>query len=217
MRSRYVGVGIFVVVGSLLFATTVFLIGNQHNFFSKHIELFTEVKNLNGLAKGAKIQVAGFDAGEVAEIGVPKSPAAGFKLTLRITDQVRGLIRTDSVATIATEGVVGDKILLIGPGSSTASEAAPHATLPFDGRIARPRRLTRLRHPAAPLSRHPAAPPAPPLSLRGFPEALPDLSFIVHYRERPREYLDYAVKTALTRCLIPYFSTFMTATYPRFL
>ena len=73
MRSRYVGVGIFVVVGSLLFATTVFLIGNQHNFFSKHIELFTEVKNLNGLAKGAKIQVAGFDAGEVAEIGVPQN------------------------------------------------------------------------------------------------------------------------------------------------
>lgn len=33
MRSRYVGVGIFVVVGSLLFATAVFLIGNQHNFF----------------------------------------------------------------------------------------------------------------------------------------------------------------------------------------
>ena len=30
MRSRYVGVGIFVVVGSLLFATAVFLIGNQH-------------------------------------------------------------------------------------------------------------------------------------------------------------------------------------------
>jgi len=130
MRSRYVGVGIFVVVGGLLFATAVFLIGNQHNVFSKHIDLFTEVKNLNGLAKGAKIQVAGFDAGEVAEIGVPKSPAAGFRLTLRITDQVRGLIRTDSVATIETEGVVGDKVLLIGPGSSTAAEAASYATLP---------------------------------------------------------------------------------------
>ena len=67
MRSRYVGVGIFVVVGSLLFATTVFLIGNQHNFFSKHIELFTEVKNLNGLAKGAKVQVAGFDAKRIVD------------------------------------------------------------------------------------------------------------------------------------------------------
>jgi phospholipid/cholesterol/gamma-HCH transport system substrate-binding protein len=130
MRSRYVVVGVFVVLGSLLFATAVFLIGNQHNVFSKHIELFTEVKNLNGLAKGATIRVAGFDAGEVAGIGVPESPAAGFRLTLRITDQVRGLIRTDSVATIATEGVVGDKVLLIGPGSSTAPEAASHATLP---------------------------------------------------------------------------------------
>src|SRR6202030_2300339 len=130
MKNRYVGVGIFVIVGSLLFATAVFLIGNQHNVFSKHIELFTEVKNLNGLTKGAKIRVAGFDAGEVADIGIPASPAAGFRLTLRISDQVRGLIRTDSVATIATEGVVGDQVLLIGPGSSTASEAAPHATLP---------------------------------------------------------------------------------------
>src|SRR5271157_5368871 len=103
--SRYVGVGIFVVVGSLLFATAVFLIGNQHSFFSKHIELFTEVKNLNGLAQGATIRVGGFDAGEVAGISIPESPAAGFRLTLRITDQVRGLIRTDSVATIETEGI----------------------------------------------------------------------------------------------------------------
>jgi phospholipid/cholesterol/gamma-HCH transport system substrate-binding protein len=113
-----------------LFATAVFLIGNQHNVFSKHIELFTEVKNLNGLSEGAKIRVAGFDAGEVAGISIPESPDAGFRLTLRITDQVRGLIRMDSAATIATEGVVGDQILLIGPGSSTASEAPPHATLP---------------------------------------------------------------------------------------
>ena len=111
MRNRYAGVGIFVVAGSLLFATAVFLIGNQHSFFSKHIELFTEVRNLNGLAKGTKIQVAGFDAGEVSGISIPESPAGGFRLTLRITDRVRGLIRTDSVATIETEGVVGDKVL----------------------------------------------------------------------------------------------------------
>src|ERR1700737_2722459 len=101
MRSRYIGVGIFVVVGGLLFATAVFLIGNQHNVFSKHIELFTEVKNLNGLTKGTKIRVAGFDAGEVAGISIPELPGAGFRLTLRITDRGRGLIRADSVATSA--------------------------------------------------------------------------------------------------------------------
>ena len=130
MWNRYVGVGIFVVVGTVLFATAVFLIGNQHDVFSKHVELFTDVRNLNGLAKGAKVRVAGFDAGEVRAIAVPESPAAGFRLTLRIDDRVRGLVRTDSVATIATEGVVGDQVLLIGAGSPKASEAAPYTTLP---------------------------------------------------------------------------------------
>jgi phospholipid/cholesterol/gamma-HCH transport system substrate-binding protein len=129
MWNRYVGIGIFVVVGSVLFAAAVFLIGDQHKFFAKHVELYTEVKNLNGLSKGAKIRVGGFDAGEVTAIGVPESPSSGFRLTLQITDQVRGLVRTDSVATIASEGVVGDKIVLIGSGSSDASVAAPHATL----------------------------------------------------------------------------------------
>jgi phospholipid/cholesterol/gamma-HCH transport system substrate-binding protein len=129
MRNRYIGLGIFVVVGTALFAAAVFLIGNQHNAFAKHIELFTDFKDLNGLAKGAKVRVAGFDAGEVTAIGVAEPPSAGLRLTLRITDQVRGLVRTDSVATIGTEGIVGDKILLIGPGSSTAPEAAPFTTL----------------------------------------------------------------------------------------
>jgi len=130
MKNRYVGVGIFVVVGTVLFALAIFLIGNQHSFFAKHVELYTEFKNLNGLVKGAKVRVGGFDAGEVADISVPSSPSAGFRLKLQLNEQVRSLVRTDSVATIATEGVVGDKVLLIGPGSPTSPEAAPLTTLP---------------------------------------------------------------------------------------
>jgi len=130
MKNRYVGLGIFVVVGTLLFALALFLIGNQHSVFAKHIELYTEFKNLNGLAKGAKVRVGGFDAGEVADISVPGSPSAGFRLKLQLNEQVRGLVRTDSVATIVTEGVVGDKVLLIGPGSPNSPEAAPFSELP---------------------------------------------------------------------------------------
>ncbi len=130
MKNRYLGVGIFVVAGTVLFGLAIFLIGNQHSFFAKHVELYTEFKNLNGLAKGAKVRVGGFDAGEVADISVPGSPSAGFRLKLQLNDQVRGLVRTDSVATIATEGVVGDKFLMIGPGSPTSPKAAPFTTLP---------------------------------------------------------------------------------------
>ncbi len=129
MWNRNVGVGIFVILGTALFGLGIFLIGNQHNVFGKHIELFTEFKTLNGLAQGAKVQVAGFDAGEVTEISVSKSPSAGFRLKLQLNTQVRDLVRNDSVATIATEGIVGDKFVMIGAGSPTSPEAAPFTTL----------------------------------------------------------------------------------------
>src|SRR5271166_5049169 len=130
MSSRYIGVGIFAIVGTALFATALFLIGNQHDVFSKHIELFTEVKNLNGLAKGAKVRVWGFDGGEVTAIGVPQSPSAGFRLTFRINDQVRALVATDSVATILTERTVVDKFILTVAGRAPAAKAAPSSTIP---------------------------------------------------------------------------------------
>lgn len=133
MWNRYVGVGVFVIVGTVLFFAAVILIGNQHRVFAKHVDFFTEVKDLNGLSKGATVRVAGLDAGEVTDIAVPQSPAAGFRLTIQIADKVRGLVRTDSVATIATEGVVGDKVLLIEPGSPAAPAAAPGAALPSKG------------------------------------------------------------------------------------
>jgi phospholipid/cholesterol/gamma-HCH transport system substrate-binding protein len=129
MWNRYVGVGIFVIVGTVLFALGIFLIGNQHNFLAKHVELYTEFKNVNGLTKGAKVRVGGFDAGEVTDISVPQSPSAGFRLKLQVAQQVRGLVRSDSVATIATEGVVGDKFVLIEPGSSKSPEASPFSEL----------------------------------------------------------------------------------------
>ena len=128
--NRYMGIAIFVILGTVLFALALFLIGNQHNVFAKHIELYTEFKNLSGLAKNAKVRVAGLDAGEITDINVPASPSAGFRLKLQLNERVRGLVRTDSVATIATEGVVGDKFVLIGSGSSTSPEAAPNSTLP---------------------------------------------------------------------------------------
>jgi phospholipid/cholesterol/gamma-HCH transport system substrate-binding protein len=130
MWSRNLGVGLFLILGTALFALGVFQIGNQHNAFGKHFELFTEFRSLRGLEKGAKVRVAGFDAGEVTAISVPHSPSEGFRLTLRIDPSVHGLVRTDSVATIATEGLVGDKYVLIQPGSLASPEAASFGTIP---------------------------------------------------------------------------------------
>jgi phospholipid/cholesterol/gamma-HCH transport system substrate-binding protein len=70
------------------------------------------------------------DAGQVVAIGVPDSPSAGFRVKWRIDADLRGLVRTDSVVTIGTQGVVGDTDLSVGPGSARAQEAAALATIP---------------------------------------------------------------------------------------
>jgi phospholipid/cholesterol/gamma-HCH transport system substrate-binding protein len=130
MLNRSLIVGIFVVAGLALFTAGLFLIGNRHEAFASHIEYFADFIDLSGLTKGAKVQVAGMDAGEITDIAVPSSPASRFRVHIRINDRFRGLVRTDSLATIGTEGVVGDTFLLIHPGSMRAPAAAPDATLP---------------------------------------------------------------------------------------
>lgn len=129
MDQRNVVVGIFVFTAMTLFTAGLFLIGDQHKAFRRHIEFYTEFADLNGVAKGAKVRVAGMDAGQVLDIQIPQQPSRKFRLKLQVEDKVRGLIRSDSLVTIESAGVVGDKFLLIRQGSNQASPAIPNSTL----------------------------------------------------------------------------------------
>jgi phospholipid/cholesterol/gamma-HCH transport system substrate-binding protein len=128
MSNRNITVGVFVAAGVSLFTFGIFLIGNQHKVFARHFDVYTEFANLDGIAKGAKVRVAGMDAGEVVDIGVPDRPPAKFRLKLSIEQRLHALVRADSVVTIATEGVVGDKFLLVHQGGKQSSEAASLTT-----------------------------------------------------------------------------------------
>lgn len=130
MKNKNVMVGLFVLAGLVLFMTGLFLIGNRHEAFAQHVDYYADFTNLAGLSKGSKVQVAGMDAGQVLNIAVPASPMARFRVTLRIEENLKGLVRTDSLATIGTQGVVGETFLLIHPGDPNASQAAPLSLLP---------------------------------------------------------------------------------------
>jgi phospholipid/cholesterol/gamma-HCH transport system substrate-binding protein len=130
MENRKVSIGIFVVGGLVLFGVGMFLIGDRHQLFARHIEYYSEFVNLAGLTNGAKVRVAGMDAGQVLAIDVPDSPPSRFRVRWKINAKLGGLVRTDSVATIGTEGLVGGTYLSIRPGSAEGVEAAPLATIP---------------------------------------------------------------------------------------
>ncbi len=124
------GIGLFIVVGFGLFAAILFLIGNRHEAFSKHMELYSEFSNLSGVGNGAKVRVSGLDAGEIKQIEIPRSPSAKFRLRMEIQAKLHGMIRKDSLASIETEGIVGDKFISIKKGTDQAEEVGAGFTLP---------------------------------------------------------------------------------------
>src|SRR5208337_1851869 len=129
MKNHNLTTGAFVLVGIALFTLVIFLIGGQHGAFVKNTDYYVEFADISGLMKGTKVRVGGLDAGEVMEIGLPDSPGGRFRLKLRVGEQVHGLVRADSVVRIAPEGLVGEKLLLIYPGTAKAPEARPGDTL----------------------------------------------------------------------------------------
>ena len=128
--SRLAVVGLFVLMAGLLFALGLFMIGDRRALFARDVEIYTEFARLGGIQNGAIVRVAGADAGEVEEIRVPRNPSEKFRLKLRVLEDLRGLIRTDSVASIQTDGLVGNKFIQIEAGSDAAPMAADGATIP---------------------------------------------------------------------------------------
>ncbi|HTF62861.1 MAG TPA: MlaD family protein [Edaphobacter sp.] len=129
MSSRYFVVGLFIIAGVALFAVGIFLVGNRHEAFSHHLLLYADFADLDGLTVGSKVRVAGMDAGQVSKIDVPGSPNSRFRVQMRINEQLHGLVRTDSIVTVDTEGVVGDIFLSIHPGSPGVAMAHADAIL----------------------------------------------------------------------------------------
>jgi phospholipid/cholesterol/gamma-HCH transport system substrate-binding protein len=130
MRIHSWAIGLFLIGGIGLFAVILFLIGNRHDVFGKHVEYYADFSDTGGLPSGALVRVAGIEAGEVKSIDIPASPASKFRLRLQVRANARGMIRTDSLVSIRTEGILGDKYIFIKEGTSAAPEAADGSTLP---------------------------------------------------------------------------------------
>ena len=127
--ARLAGVGVFVITGVLLFAVGLFMIGDRQMAFAKKFTIYTEFARITGLQPGAIVRVSGAKAGSVKEIIPPNRPSEKFKVKLEITEDLHPLVRTDSIASIETEGLVGGSFLSVGTGSDSAQPAPENSTI----------------------------------------------------------------------------------------
>ena len=131
MNSRMaVGAGLFVVIGVVLFTAALFLIGERRMLFETRVPVHTEFANLGQLELGAAVRVAGLDAGEVTDIQIPTLPSGKFRVRMEVRKDLQHLIRTDSVATTQTEGLVGALFVNIAAGTDQAAVITEGGTIP---------------------------------------------------------------------------------------
>jgi phospholipid/cholesterol/gamma-HCH transport system substrate-binding protein len=131
MNKRYLAAaGAFVIISVILFGAILFLLGDRNKAFTHHADFYTELTDINGIEPGAKVRVSGFEAGSVNGIELPKHASGKFRIRLHVDNKLHMLIRTDSEVTVESDGLVGDKFLLIHEGTDQAQEATPGSTLP---------------------------------------------------------------------------------------
>lgn len=128
--SRLAATGAFVLGGLALFAVGLFMIGERRELFAEKFTIYTEFAGLSGLQPGAPVRVSGMTAGEVKDIKVPRSPSAKFRVELEVRERLHGLVRSDSIASIQTEGLVGGIFLSIGTGTEQSPPAPEKSTIP---------------------------------------------------------------------------------------
>lgn len=114
--------GIFIFLGSALLVILIFLLGNKDQLFTSTFSINAYFKNTEGLRNGAPVRFGGIDVGAVKGISIVNDTTGRVVVSMRIKDDVRRFIKKDSRASIETEGLVGNKVVMISMGSESADE-----------------------------------------------------------------------------------------------
>ena len=109
--------GIFVIIGIVLFIVTIYFVGINRNLFGSNFSLKSEFKNVGGLKEGSNVRLSGITIGTVSKINFISDSLVLVKMLLK--KDVQQYIKTDAIASIGSDGLVGDKILIISPGTSS--------------------------------------------------------------------------------------------------
>ena len=131
-RSQFalqVRIGAFILSGLLVFFGIIYLLGAQARYFERKYDLVAEFTEVGGLIDGATVRLAGVQVGRVTEVMLPERPGGKVRVTLTIARRYSERIRRDSEARIATQGLLGDKIVEITLGSASAPQLNPGEAL----------------------------------------------------------------------------------------
>lgn len=119
--------GMFVTIGLLLFIMAVYFIGKQKNLFGSTFHITSQFKTVSGLEVGNNVRFSGINVGTVEQIQLINDSTVNVVLVMK--EEVREFIKTDATASIGSDGLMGDKVLTITPGSKSKTIIADNGQI----------------------------------------------------------------------------------------
>ena len=111
--------GIFVVTGLILLIVAVYLIGQNQNMFKKTFSISANFNNVSGLMQGNNVRYSGINIGTVRNITMINDST--IQVDMNIEETMVKHIKKNAIATIGTDGLVGNMIVNIIPGGGNES------------------------------------------------------------------------------------------------
>ena len=116
--SRAARLGAFIVLTMAILVAGVFIIGSKQYLFSSTYQLKAQFDNVVGLDAGGDVRVGGVHSGTVRDIVLPHTPGEKVTVVMDLSKSTHEIIKQDSVASIETEGLLGNQYLAISFGSA---------------------------------------------------------------------------------------------------
>ena len=120
--SRAVRLGAFIVATLAILVAGIFIIGGKQYLFRSTYQLRAQFDNVVGLDAGGDVRVGGVHSGTVHSIVLPHKPGERVTVMMDLDKTTHEIVKQDSVATIETEGLLGNQFLAISFGSARSGE-----------------------------------------------------------------------------------------------
>jgi len=115
--------GLFALGGLILFVAAIFVIGRQKNLFDPVFKVSATFYNVSGLQVGNNVRFAGINVGTVDKIAILNDSMVMVEMMVK--KDVQQYIKKDAEVGIGSEGIIGDRLLIISQGS-TGSPMVEH-------------------------------------------------------------------------------------------
>src|ERR1700731_653534 len=127
--SRAARLGAFIIATLTILAVGIFIIGSKQYLFTPTYRLKAQFATVVGLDEGAEVRVGGVHSGSVRAIELPNQPAGKITVLMDLQRSTHDIIKQDSVAAIATEGLLGNEYVSISFGSAQALNVKDEDTI----------------------------------------------------------------------------------------